>query len=186
MLIVYMQLYSTLSVYLRDVHGIPAQGYGLLLSLNACVVVVAQLWLSHRIKAYAPLLMMAVGTWLYLVGFTMYGLFSTYPAFVIAMLVITFGEMIVVPVEQTIAARFAPADMRGRYMAVYGLAHAVASAVGPGAAGLIMDHFDPRWVWYGGGLLCALAIAAFCVLHLKTQARFETASAEGQSAVAAS
>ena len=39
MIIVYQQLYSTLSVYLRDVHGVPTQGYGLLLSLNAGLVV---------------------------------------------------------------------------------------------------------------------------------------------------
>jgi MFS family permease len=40
MLVVYQQMYNTLSVYLRDVHGVSPQGYGVLLSLDAATVVV--------------------------------------------------------------------------------------------------------------------------------------------------
>ena len=172
MLVVYQQMYNTLSVYLRDVHDVPTQGYGLLMSLNAGAVVLLQFWVTRKIKNYAPMLMMAAGTAFYLVGFTMYGLVSTYLLFVVACLLITTGEMIVVPVEQAVVARFAPEDMRGRYMAFHTLAWAVPSAVGPAAAGLIMDNYDPRWIWYAGGIICAIAIAGFCSLHLKTQARF--------------
>jgi MFS family permease len=172
MLIVYQQMYNTLSVYLRDVHGVPTQGYGLLMSLNAGTIVLLQFWVTRKIKNYAPMLMMATGTAFYLVGFTMYGLVSTYLLFVVACLLITVGEMIVVPVEQAVVARFAPEDMRGRYMAFHTLAWAIPSAIGPGAAGLIMDNYDPRWIWYAGGVICAIAIAGFCSLHLKTHVRF--------------
>jgi MFS family permease len=171
MAIVYQQLYSTLSVYLRDVHGVPTQGYGFLLSMNAVVVVLVQITLTRRIKNLAPMLMMAAGTSLYLVGFSMYGFASTYALFIVAMLLITFGEMIVVPVGQTLAARFAPADMRGRYMAFYGLSFTIPEIVGPTAAGLIMDNADPRWVWYIGGMLCAIAVAGFYALHTRSGAR---------------
>jgi MFS family permease len=171
MVIVYQQLYSTLSVYLRDVHGVPTQGYGFLLSMNAVVVVLFQITLTRQIKHFAPLLMMAAGTGLYLIGFSMYGLFSTYALFVAAMLFITFGEMIVVPVGQALATRFAPADMRGRYMAFYGLSFTIPEIIGPTAAGLIMDNADPRWVWYIGGVLCAIAVGGFYTLHVRSGAR---------------
>ena len=172
MLIVYQQMYNTLSVYLRDVHNVPTQGYGLLMSLNAGAVVLLQFWVTRKIKNYAPMLMMAAGTAFYLVGFTMYGLVSTYLLFVVACLLITVGEMIVVPVEQAVVARFAPEDMRGRYMAFHTLAWAIPSAIGPGAAGLIMDNYDPHWIWYAGGIICAIAVAGFYSLHFRTQARF--------------
>jgi MFS family permease len=172
MLIVYQQVYSTLSVFLRDVHGVPAQGFGFMLSLNAGIVVLFQFWVTRRIKKFAPMLMMAVGTGFYLVGFTLYGFVSAYILFVAAMVLITIGEMIVVPVGQALVARFAPEDMRGRYMAVFGLSWAIPSAVGPWVAGIILDNYDPNWVWYAGGILCALASAGFYALHLKTQARF--------------
>ena len=171
MVLVYQQLYSTLSVYLRDVHGVPTQGYGLLLSMNAVIVVIFQIAVTRRIKQLAPLLMMAAGTALYLVGFTMYGFVSSYALFVVAMLFITFGEMIVVPVGQALAARFAPEDMRGRYMAFYGFSFTIPEIIGPTAAGLIMDNANPAWVWYIGGVLCAIAVGGFYALHARTGAR---------------
>jgi MFS family permease len=171
MAVVYLQLYSTLSVYLRDTHGIEAQGYGLLLSMNAGVVVLFQISLTRKTKNLAPMLMMAAGAGLYTIGFSLYGFTSTYAFFVVAMLFITFGEMIVVPVGQALAARFAPADMRGRYMAFYGMTFTIPQIIGPTAAGLIMDNGDPRWVWYLGGILCVVAVAGFYALHLRSGAR---------------
>jgi MFS family permease len=186
MLIVYQQLYSTLSVYLRDVHSIPAQGYGLLMSLNAGTVVLLQLWVTRKLRDLAPMLMMAAGTTFYLVGFTMYGLVATYPLFVVAMLIITVGEMIVVPVGQALASRFAPEDMRGRYMAVFGLSWTIPSAIGPWVAGLVIDNYNPNWVWYAGGAISAVAIAGFLFLHLKTKPRLAVQSTEQKQALAVS
>ncbi len=123
--------------------------------------------------------MMALGTALYMLGFTAYGFTATYLAFLIAMLVITFGEMIVIPVGQELASRFAPSDMRGRYMAFFGLSWTIPATVGPWAAGIIMDNFDPRWVWYGGGILTAIAVAGFLALHMRSRARFAAPSAAG-------
>jgi MFS family permease len=65
-----------------------------------------------------------------------------------------------------LAANFAPADMRGRYMAVYGLAWAIPATVGPAAAGLILDNLNPNLLWYVGGVLCSVAAVGFYVLHL--------------------
>jgi MFS family permease len=169
---VYLQMYSTLSVYLRDVHNLPTQAFGSLLSINAATVVIFQFWITRRLKKIPELLLMAVGTGFYLVGYTAYGFVSTYPLFLAAMLFITFGEMIIIPVGQALAARFAPEAMRGRYMAFYGLSWAIPSMVGSLAAGLIMDNYNPRWVWYACGILSVMAILGFLFLHTKTRDRF--------------
>jgi MFS family permease len=176
--LVYIQLYSTFSVYLRDAHNIGPQGYGLLMTLNASLVVVAQFWVTRRIRERPPLLMMAVGSALYTVGFTLFGAVSTYGFFVAAMMVVTLGEMVVVPVSQALAAWFAPENMRGRYMAVFGLAWDLPGAVGPWAAGLVLDNYDPRWVWWIGGSLSFAAIFGFILLHAASRRRLEAAESE--------
>jgi len=181
MTLAYLQLYSTLSVYLRDVHGLQAQDYGILMSINASTVVILQFAITRRIKSKPPMLMLLLGSLLYMVGFTMYGLVATYLMFVIAMLFITFGEMVVMPIGQAIVANLAPEDMRGRYMAFFGLSWTIPSAIGPWAAGIIMDNFNPNWVWYAAGILSALAMVGFYVLHVRTQDRF--AMAEDAQAV---
>ena len=186
MLVVYQQMYNTLSVYLRDVHGVPTQGYGFMLSLDAGTVVLLQFWMTRRVKKRPPMLMMALGAAFYLVGFSMYGFVSTYSLFIVAILLITVGEMIVMPVGQALAARFAPKDMRGRYMAFYALSWTIPSAVGPWAAGVVMDNYDPRWVWYAAGIISMVAVAGFIALHFKTEAAIAPSPGEGQRSPVAS
>lgn len=183
MSLVYLQMYSTLSVFLRDVHALPTQAFGSLLSINAGTVVVLQFWVTRKVKKYPQLLLLAVGTAFYMFGFTAYGFVSTYPWFLIAMLLITIGEMIAIPVGQSLAARFAPEEMRGRYMAFYGLSWAIPSMVGSIAAGLILDNYDPNWVWYACGILSALAIIGFVALHMKTRDRLVIEDFESDEAV---
>ncbi len=174
--LVYIQLYSTLSVYLRDVHAIPARGYGALMSMNASLVVVAQFWLTRRTRNTPPMLLMAAGTALYLVGFTAFGLVSAYPLFIAAMLTITVGEMLVIPISQGVVALLSPVEMRGRYMGLFSLSNTIPAAIGPWAAGLIVDNLNPNLVWYVSGVLSAVAVAGFVGLHFSLGERVNRAS----------
>ncbi len=172
---VYMQMNSTLSVFLRDVHGVSEQGYGYILSMNAAMVVLFQFSITRRIQPYAPMLMMTIGTLLYAVGFGMYGFVSSYNMFLFAMVVITIGEMLVAPVGQALVAGFAPEAMRGRYMAFFGYSWAIPFAFAPTLAGLLMDYGDPNWVWYSAGLIGMVSTAMYYTLHLR-QARSQSAT----------
>ena len=183
--VVYIQMNSTLSVYLRDVHGVSPQGFGYILSLNAAMVVLFQFWITRRISKYAPMLMMALGTALVGVGFVMYGFVTTFIMFILAMVIITLGEMVFVPVAQALAAKFAPENMRGRYMAMFGFSWTLPVAVGPLLAGLIMDNYDPNWVWYASGIVAIVAVAGYLWLHVWVDEKAEQ-SAELEPLAAAS
>jgi MFS family permease len=174
MLAVYQQMYNTLPVYLRDSHGFTPSAYGFFLTISAITVVLFQFWVTRLIKRRPPFLMMALGTVFYAIGFSMIGFISAYVLFLLSSVVITIGEMILMPTSQALAANFAPVDMRGRYMAVYGLCWAIPSMFGPGAGGYILDNFNPNLLWYGGGVLCIVSALSFLVLHLRLgpQARF--------------
>jgi MFS family permease len=167
MVLVYMQMTTTLAVFLRDVHGISAQGFGYILSLNAAMVVLFQFAITRRITKYRPLMVMVAGTLLYALGFAMYGLVTWYGMFLLAMAIITIGEMLVTPVGSAMVSRMAPEDMRGRYMAVYGFSWVIPMAIGPLLAGLVMDNFNPAYVWYLAGILGLLAAAAYYSLELR-------------------
>jgi MFS family permease len=177
-----MQMNSTLAVYLRDSHAVSEQGFGYILSLNAAMVVLFQFSITRWTAKYRPLVMMAVGTLLYAVGFGMYGLVSAYSYFLVAMVIITIGEMMVSPTSQALVARFAPEDMRGRYMAVFGFTWVIPMAVGPLLAGLIMDHGDPRWVWYAAGLVGLVAAGAFALLQRRAGRSAEQAALDNGGA----
>ncbi|RPJ28724.1 MAG: MFS transporter [Chloroflexi bacterium] len=168
MTLVYMNMNSTLGVYLRDQHGLPEVNYGWLLSINAIVVVLLQFWVTRRLEKYRPMLMMAAGSLLYAIGFAMYGFVPTFALFVVAMLIITIGEMVVSPFQQSLVASFAPEDMRGRYMAVSGLSWSISFTIGPYLAGLLLDSANPNLLWVFSGIVGMLATLGFIVLN-KTQ-----------------
>lgn len=170
--LVYMQMNSTLSVFLRDVHGFPEQGFGWLLSMNAIMVVIFQFWITKKISKYAPMKMMAFGALFLLIGFSMYGFISELYLFFIAMAIITVGEMIVFPIGQVAVASLAPEDKRGRYMAVYGFQWAIPNLFGVLVAGLVMEFIGASWVWYFAGILSIISIMGFLKLHGVTKKRF--------------
>lgn len=178
--LVYQQMYNSLSVYLRDYHGIEPQGYGFLLTTSAITVILFQFTVTRWIKYRPPFLMMSFGTVFYMVGFTMFGWVTDYYLFAAAIVVITIGEMIIVPTSQALAANFAPEDMRGRYMAAFSLMWMVPATIGPGAAGYILDNYNPNLLWYLGGALCAVSAVLYFILHnrLGTQERFKPVPAQ--------
>ena len=171
--VVYIQMNTTLAVYLLNAHGITPDLFGIILSLNATMVVLFQFGITRRIARRPPLLMLALGAALYGIGFALYGLVSTFFLMLVAMAIITLGEMVHVPVQQAVVANLAPEDMRGRYMAMMGFSWIIPFALGPLAAGAIMDSGAANWVWYGGGLVCAAAVAACYGLHLIAGSRFQ-------------
>jgi MFS family permease len=186
MLLAYQQMYSTLSVYLRDNHGVDPQGYGFLLTSSAITVILFQFWTTRQIKHRSPFLMMALGTLFYMVGFGLFGFVSAYWLFVANIVIVTIGEMIIMPTSQALAANFAPEDMRGRYMAVFGLTWGIPSIFGPGLAGVILDNMNPNLLWYVAGALCAVAAFSYYVLHLRLgkQRRFAPAHRDKELAPA--
>ncbi len=165
MLIVYQQMYNSLSVFLRDTHGMPTQVFGFLMIASPITVILFQFSVTRVVKVRPPFLMMALATFFYMIGFGMYGFVASTWLFVLALVIITIGEMIHMPIASALVANFAPEDKRGRYMAVSGLAWGIPSIIGPSAAGLILDNFNPFLLWYVAAGISAVAIGGFYILH---------------------
>jgi MFS family permease len=178
-----MQMTTTLPVYLRDIHGVSEQGYGYIMSLNAALVVLLQFPITRWFRGHRPLRVMAWGMVVYALGFGMYGFVSSYIPFLVAIAVVTVGEMMTAPVAQSLVSRMAPERMRGRYMAVYGFSWVVPAAAGPTLAGVLMDHVDPRWVWYTTGLIGFISAGVF--LRLRHRAGGPLEGVDGSTGVEA-
>jgi MFS family permease len=57
-------------------------------------------------------------------------------------------------------------------MAVFGFTWTIPTAVGPLAAGYIMDNYNPNWVWLACGISMLLSASIFAGLQLKAADRF--------------
>jgi MFS family permease len=92
------------------------------------------------------------------------------------MVIMTIGELILIPTATTYVANLAPAEMRGRYMSVYGLTWGVATGIGPVLGGFLNDNFGPTTIWIGAFLIGISSTAGFLLL-MRHPARRKTSAA---------
>ncbi|GAB4539751.1 MAG: MFS transporter [Anaerolineae bacterium] len=183
LVLVYAQMNSTWPVYMKENYGVTERQYGLMMSLNAAMVVLFQFPVTSFTGRYARTTMLALGAVLYAIGFGLVGFVSTTLLFTLAIAIWTVGEMVHVPVAQAYVADVAPEDMRGRYMGASGLIWGVGWSLGPLLAGLVMDYADPRYVWYGCLVVGLAAAAAFLWMGWRVRAAAPVALDDAQVAV---
>ena len=170
---VYAQMNTTLPVYLKQGFGVSESWYGLLMSLNAAMVVLFQFPLTHWLSRYARGKMMALGMLLFAVGFGMFGFVSVLPLFFLAQAIWTTGEMVASPVAQAFVADAAPVERRGIYMGFYGLMWGVGYGLGPLFGGLVMDQGNGRVIWYAAIGINLAVMLGFLIFNRRMQARLE-------------
>jgi MFS family permease len=147
--------------YAYDNFGLTEDVYGPIPTTNALMVVFLQMFITRFTRKSPPLAMMALGMSLYAIANGMVALSTSFWGFWICMVVMTFGELVMVPTSSTYVANIAPADMRGRYMSIYGLMWSFGQGVGPVLGGLLNDNLGPRSIWIGGmtiGLISTLGL----------------------------
>ena len=157
-------MWVLLSVYTYTYYGLPEKFYGLIPTTNAIMVVTLQLAVTNVTKRRPPLLMLAIGTLFYAVGVGSVALGQGFWGFWMSMVVLTIGELILVPTATTYVANMAPPEMRGRYMSIYSLSWGIAFGIGPVLGGLLNDNIAPAAIWYGGLVIGLVSAASFMFL----------------------
>ena len=178
--VVYSQMNTTFGVYLTRTFNYPASAYTAMLSTNAAMVVLFQFPLARWVDRQDRSAMLALGAALYGIGFGMIGFASSLPLFWAAVIILTIGEMVIVPAAQTVSADLAPIDMRGRYQATFGLINNFFYGFGPVIGGYLFDVGRSHLIWLGS-LILGLAVAfGFRAFGPQLRAREALASAAAE------
>lgn len=150
-----------LSVYVKTFYGISERMYGWLPTTNALMVVFLQVGVTRYSKRFPVLQSMCRGAIFYIVAPMIVALANGFWGFWLGMVILTLGELVMVPLASAYAANLAPIDKRGRYMSLYGLTWHVALGISPVLGGFISDTINPRAPWWAGVVLGAAALGAF-------------------------
>lgn len=154
-------LWVLLAVYTKNNFGIPENHYGWIPTTNALMCVFVQYAVTAITRRHKTLPVLAVGMLIYAIGVGSVALMSGFWGFWVSMVVITFGELTLVPTASKFVADLAPSNMRGRYMSLYWLSWGISRATAPLIGGALSDNIGPRAIWVGG-----LAIGLMSVLGL--------------------
>jgi MFS family permease len=164
-------LWMLMPAYAKEHLGVLEQQVGLIMSTNAVMVVALQMAVTRWSSRYPHLRMLAFGALIYALGVGSVALGAGFWAFWLSMVVLTFGELLIVPTGTAFAANAAPPEMRGRYMGLYGLTWSIAFGIGPVMGGWLNDNIAPTATWVGGMLIGLVAVGGFLLLEGAQAAR---------------
>ncbi len=156
-----------LSVYAKHQYGVHENLYGWIPTTNALMVVLFQIGVTAITRRFSALPVMAVGAMIYAVATGSVGIGQGFWAFEASMVVMTIGELIIMPTASTYIANLAPADMRGRYMSFFSLSWGAASGLAPLIGGNLGDRLGPQATWFAAGLVGLAAVSGFLVLNAR-------------------
>ncbi len=151
-----------LGVYMRDYFGLGERYYGWLVTTNAAMVMTQQFLVTRWARRLGSMrLAMVLGALLYAGAITAMAWAATFWEFWVLMVVLTVGEMLMIPTASTWVANLAPEQLRGRYMSTIALMWVLgAGSISP-IGGWLSDNVSPQAPWYAGGALALLAAVLF-------------------------
>ncbi|HEU4947760.1 MAG TPA: MFS transporter [Kribbella sp.] len=156
---IYMQVVLGLPLTMLD-RDLPASGIGIVLTTSAVTLVAAQPLLRYRgLRRLDDFQALAVGYLLLTVGLLAIGFADTVPLFVVATVVWSVGDLLLLGRLYSIVAALAPEHARGRYLAAYGVSWGIASAIAPVVGSQLLTRAGPVGLWTTCAAVSALLAA---------------------------
>ncbi len=157
--LVVAQLMAPFSVYAVDMVGISEHQLGILYTLNGLMVVALQIPVTNMMRRRKLTTQLAMGACFYALGYGSVGIFSGFHFFVVAVIVVTLGEILMSPPSLTLTAQLAPPGRTGRYMGIFSFFVASGWSFGPLYGGVVLDRLGghPALAWI---VISSLALVA--------------------------
>ncbi len=159
-------IWTLLPIHAKQNFGIPENLYGFIPTTNAIMIVSLQIFITRFLKKYHPFQIMVLGGIFFTVGVGSVALGTGFWWFWTSMVVMTLGELVLMPTSSTFVANHAPPDKRGRYMSIYGLSWTISSGAGSLIGGVLNDAFGYRAIWLGGALIGLIGVLIFLALKI--------------------
>ncbi|MEO5580659.1 MAG: MFS transporter [Gemmatimonadaceae bacterium] len=169
---VFFQHEGALPLFLVDGLSLSPAFYGTLFTINTVMIVFIEVPLNAATARWPHRWALAAGALLFAIGSGILAFATAAALVVIAIVIWTFGEMMLFPQASAYVAEIAPPSRRGEYMGAYSLAFSLAFAVAPWAGTVGLTYLGPRTLW----LLVFAIGAASALLMLRVSANPPSAS----------
>lgn len=165
----FVQYFSVMPLYYEKAHFLTEDLIGWLFFLNGAVIVIFEMpligWLER--KQMSKTMATFWGIALLALSFIVLNLTSWSGILIIAMLLMTFGEMIGSPFSNALALQMAPKGRKGSYMGMYAMSFSISHIVGHNSGMNMVDQlgYDETW-YYIFVFLVIIAALTLWLLHL--------------------
>lgn len=156
----FMQLFSTMPLYYKDIYGLTEIQIGLLMSLNGGLIFLTEMPLIHKLEQ-SSINKIKIIVWslvLFSLSFFVLNISNWVGLLVISMIIITVAEMLAFPFSNAFAMTRAVKGKEGLYMAMYTMAFSLAHIFSAKTGMEVVDRFGFDANWYLMGFLSLVAV----------------------------
>jgi MFS family permease len=162
-----VMIWQILPKYAYDNFSIPENLYGWIPTTNAMMVVLFQVLITSRTRRFPPLIISGFGGMFYAFAVGGIAIWQGFWGFWAMMVIMTIGELMIMPTSSTYVSNLAPVDKRGRYMGMYNLSWSLAGITAPIFGGLVTDLVSPKAPWVVGFIFGLAAVTLFFTGYLQ-------------------
>jgi MFS family permease len=175
-------IYSMLGNYLRDYYRLSTEAIGWQFGLNAMLIVVLQIPLSHWGERWGVRRQLAAGCVLLAVGLGMLPLGSGVFYACLSTVVWTLGEALFMPPLNVLVMQHAQAGKSGQYFGLFFMCWSTSALLSPVLGGQLYGHFGGHSVWLASAALAVLSIPLFYQATRLSERQRVLSSAHGEPA----
>jgi predicted MFS family arabinose efflux permease len=174
----FVQYFSVMPLYYEKAHFLTEDLIGWLMFINGATIVVFEMpliaWLEK--KQLSKTMATFWGVFFLALSFIVLNLTSWSGILVIAMLLMTFGEMIGSPFSNALALEMAPKGRKGSYMGMYSMSFSVSHIIGHNSGMNMVDTlgFSTTWYYIFGFLVIICLLTLWLYRLLKKSPKFVT------------
>ncbi|WP_066310976.1 MFS transporter [Bacillus sp. FJAT-29814] len=141
--VAYSQWTTTIASYTQEIN-ISLTQYSFLWTINGAIIVLGQPILNGVLKHLSASLKLQIliGIAIFIVSFIVGGKADAFTGFLVAMIILTIGEMFVWPAVPTIAFELAPKGREGFYQGIVTSVATGGRMIGPLLGGIIVDLYS--------------------------------------------
>lgn len=166
-------VYSTLGNYLLDYYHLDTEAIGWQFALNALLVVVLQIPISHWAESWGERRQLLAGAFMLALGLGMLPLGSGVLYVCLSTLIWTVGEILFMPTLSVLVMQRAQIGRSGLYFGLFSMCWGVSALLSPTLCGQLYGHLGGHSVWVSSAVL---AVCAMPLVFPATRACLERSS----------
>ncbi|SEV98844.1 Predicted arabinose efflux permease, MFS family [Chryseobacterium wanjuense] len=160
--ICFFQIFSTLTIFYKDVAKLSQQNIGYILGYSGFLIVLLEMGFVQIAEKYFNLAVtMLLGTFICGFSYAMMAFDHSIVTLIISMTLLCIGEIWTLPFMSTITALRSGDNNKGAYMGLNGISFSIAFIVTPYLGTMLAEKFGFNALWIGTGVLATVIAIAF-------------------------
>ncbi|MFL1895964.1 MDR family MFS transporter [Aquimarina sp. 2-A2] len=157
---IFVQYFSTVPLYYKEIHKLSEEKIGLLLALNGAMIFVLEMPLIAYLEktSISKLNHVIIGSALTGISFLLMLISPWAGVLVIGMIVATLGEMISFPFGNAFALERSKLGKQGAYMGLYSMSFSIAHILGHNSGMRLIENFGYTITWITMAFLTLVAL----------------------------